>query len=125
MPKAYSEDLRRRIVGDTGKGLSIRTVADKYSVSPSFVSKVTCLWRREGSLAARRRGGHKRHALDMHAEAIRRQLAANKGMTLQELRDWAVEALGVCVHLSSVDRFVRSLGYSYKKNIAGQRARTR
>ena len=43
MPKAYSEDLRRRVVADTDKGLSIRAVADKYSVSPSFVSKITCL----------------------------------------------------------------------------------
>lgn len=51
MPKAYSEDLRRRVVADTDKGLSIRAVADKYSVSPSFVSKITCLWRREGSVS--------------------------------------------------------------------------
>lgn len=124
MPRAYSEDLRRRIVGDAEKGLSIRAVADKYSVSPSFVSKITRTWRQEKTIAPRRMGGYRRHALDGHAEAFGRKLGEDKGITLQELRDWAKESLGIDVHISSVDRFVRALGYSYKKNIAGQRARS-
>jgi transposase len=124
MPKTYSEDLRRRIVADTDKGMSIRAVAGKYSVSPSFVSKVTCVWRREKSVAARRRGGYKRHALDAHVVAVKRKLAENKGITLHEMRDWVFDTLGVRVHISSVDRFIRSLGYSYKKNAAGERTRT-
>ena len=125
MPKTYSEDLRGRIAKDTGKGVSIRAVAEKYSVSPSFVSKISRLWQHEGSVAARQRGGYKRHALHAQADAVRRKLAGNKGITLQELRDWAEEALGIRVHVSSVDRFVRALGYSYKKNPASQRTRTR
>jgi transposase len=125
MPKTYSEDLRLRVAKDAGKELSNREVADKYSVSPSFVSTVSRLWRQKGSVAALQRGGYKRHKLHPHAAAVRRKLAENKGITLQELRDWAEEALGLRVHLSSVDRFVRALGYSCKKNSSGQRARTR
>ena len=67
MPRAYSGDLHRRIVADADKGLSIGAVADKYSVSPSFVSKITCLWRQEGSVSPRRIGGYRRHALQAHA----------------------------------------------------------
>lgn len=125
MPRAYSEDLRRRIVTDTGKGLSIRTVADKYSVSASFVSKISRLWRREGTLAHRRMGGYRRHILAAHADAVRAKLSEDKGLTLAEMRDWAGETLGVRASLSSVDRFLRSLGYSYKKNAQGQRTRAR
>lgn len=125
MPRAYSEDLRRRVVADTDKGLSMRAVAEKYSVSPSFVSQLTRRWRREGSVASRQIGGYKRHALAEHADAIRRQLAEQNGMTLVELRDWAQAALDVHVHFSSVDRFVRLLGYRYKKNAAGLRTRPR
>lgn len=124
MPRAYSEDLCRRIVADTGKGLSIRAVAAQYSVSPSFVSKISRLWRQEGAVVRRKVGGYRRHALEGHADAVRRKLEEDKGITLLELRDWAEEALGVCVHLSSVNRFIRSLGYSYKKNAAGRRTRT-
>lgn len=123
MPRAYSEDLRRRVVADTDQGLSIRAVAHKYSVSPSFVSKLTRVWRREGSVASRQMGGYKRHALAEHAEAIRRQLAEQTAMTLVELRDWAQTVLSVRVHLSSVDRFLRSLGYRYKTNAASLRTR--
>ncbi len=115
MPKAYSEDLRHRIVKDTDNGLSIRSVASKYSVSPSFVSKISSLWRRSGSVAAKRIGGHRRHALAPHAEGVRRKLQENKDITLQELRDWVEESFGVRVHISSVDRFVRAMGYRYKK----------
>jgi len=124
MPRAYSEDLRRRVVADVDKGLSIRAVADKYSVSPSFVSKTTCLWRQEGSVSPRRIGGYRPHALKAHVALVRGKLLEDKGITLRELRDWIEETLGVRVHISSVDRFIRSLGYSYKKNTAGQRTRT-
>lgn len=84
MPRAYSEDLRRRVVADTDQGLSIRAVAQKYSVSSSFVSKLTRRWRHEGSVASRQIGGYKRHALAEHAEAIRRQLTEQTAMTLVE-----------------------------------------
>lgn len=123
MPRAYSEDLRRRVVADTDQGLSIRAVAQKYSVSSSFVSKLTRRWRHEGSVASRQIGGYKRHALAEHAEAIRRQLTEQTDMTLVELREWAQAVLSVRVHLSSVDRFLRSLGYRYKKNAASLRTR--
>ena len=123
MPKAYSEDLRCRVVVDTEKGLSIRAVADKYSVSPSCVSKITCLWRREGSVSPRKIGGYRRHALRAHAAEVKGKLLEDKDIMLAELRDWIEETLGVRVHVSSVDRFIRSLGYSYKKNTEGQRTR--
>ena len=126
MSKTYSEDLRRRVAKDAEKGLTVRAIAEKYSVSPPFVSKISRIWRETGSVAARQRGGYRRHALHSQAEAIRQKLSLTRGITLHELRDWAEEALGIRVHISSVDRFVRvALGYSYKKNSAGQRARSR
>jgi transposase len=124
MPRAYSEDLRRRVVADVDKGLSIRAAANKYSVSPSFVSKITCRWKQEGSVSPRRIGGYRPHALKAHAALVRGKLLEDKGITLVQLRDWIEETVGVRVHISSVDRFIRSLGYSYKKNTAGERTRT-
>ena len=59
-----------------------------------------------------------------HAALVRGKLLEDKGITLAQLRNWIEETLGVRVHISSVDRFIRSLGYSYKKNTAGERTRT-
>ena len=125
MPRGYSEDLRRRVVADTDKGLSLRAVAETYSVSLLFVSKVTRVWRHEGAVACRQVGGYKRHVLVEPADAIRHQLAEQNGRTLVALRDWAQAARDVRVHLSSVDRFVRSRGYRYKTTAAGLRTRPR
>jgi len=98
MPRAYSEDLRRRVVADADKGLSIRAVADKYSVSPSFVSKITCLWRQEGSVSPRRIGGYRRHALQAHAAEVKGKLLEDKGITLAQLRDWIEDFGSSCPH---------------------------
>lgn len=117
MPRAYSEDLHRRIVADTNQELSIRVVAKQYSVSPSFVSKLTRVWRRKGSVASHQIGGYKQHALAEHAKSIRRQLAEQTDLTLVEVRDWAQTVLSVRVYRSAVDRFLRSLGYRYKKTL--------
>jgi putative transposase len=99
MPRAYSEDLRRRVVADVDKGLSIRAAADKYSVSPSFVSKITCLWRQEGSVSPRKIGGWRPHALKAHVALVRGKLLEDKGITLVQLRDWIEETVGVRVHM--------------------------
>jgi transposase len=65
-----------------------------------------------------------RRNLTSRTALVRGKLLEDKGITLVQLRDWIEETLEVRVHISSVDRFIRSLGYSYKKNTAGQRART-
>lgn len=45
MRRAYSEDFLRRVVAEKGKGLSMRAVAEKYSVSLSFVSRACQVFR--------------------------------------------------------------------------------
>jgi transposase len=38
--KAYSVDLRQRVLDDCDAGLGTKAVAEKYSVSPSWVRKL-------------------------------------------------------------------------------------
>jgi len=52
----YLKTTVQRVVADTVEGLSIRTVPDKYSVSPPFVSKITRWWIQEGNVFLRRSG---------------------------------------------------------------------
>ena len=57
MTRAYSEDLRIRVVRDVEAGSSRRSAAFKYAVSISFVIKLVQRWRarsrRAGRVAAR------------------------------------------------------------------------
>ena len=105
MARAYSEDLRVRVVRDVEAGASRRSVAARYRVSVSFVVKLVNRWQAAGTLKPRRIGGAKIHALAPHLELVRQLLAEVPDITLEELR-LRLAAQGVQVGRSSVDRFL-------------------
>jgi len=51
MTRAYSIDLRERVIAARSEGLSVRTVGEIFDVSPSFVSKLAQRWQRSGRIA--------------------------------------------------------------------------
>ena len=59
MTRAYSEDLRIRVIRAVEAGASRRSVAFKYAVSISFVIKLVQRWRVAGTVAPRGTGGRK------------------------------------------------------------------
>jgi transposase len=123
MARAYSEDLRQRVVQDVEAGASRRAVAARYRVSVSFAVKLVRRWRAAGTLAPRRMGGGKLHALAPHLELVRRLLAEAPDLTLEELRARLAEA-GVQVGRSSVDRFLRAHKLTRKKRPPMRPSRT-
>ena len=114
MPKAYSEDLRVRIVRAVDAGASRRSTAAKFEVSVSFVIRLVQQWRATGSARIRGTGGRPRHRLEPHAELVDRLLAAKRDITLEELRSALVGA-GVTVSRSGVDRYLKARGLTRKK----------
>lgn len=114
MTRAYSEDLRIRVVRDVEAGSSRRSVAFKYAVSISFVIKLVQRWRAAGTVAPRGTGGRKVHALARHAELVDRLLASKRDITLDELR-LGLMGEGVLVGRSSIDRYLRARDLTRKK----------
>lgn len=114
MPKAYSDDLRIRIVRAVDAGASRRSTAAKFEVSVSFVIRLVQQWRTTGSAQVRGTGGRPRHKLEPHAALVDRLLAAKRDITLEELRS-ALKAEGVAVSHASVDRYLKSRGLTRKK----------
>lgn len=114
MTRAYSEDLRIRVVRDVEAGGSCRSVAFKYAVSISFVIKLVQRWRAAGTVAPRGTGGRKVHALAAHAALVDRLLAEKRDITLEEMRG-ALAAAGVVIARSSIDRYLRARGLTRKK----------
>ena len=55
--------------------------------------------------------------LESYKAAITAQLAASPSMTLQQLRDWMKESYTLETSASAVARFVRQIGYRYKKTV--------
>jgi transposase len=57
MPKAYSGDLRERVIEAVEAGASRREAAERYEVSASSAIKWLQRWRQRRSAAAKPRGG--------------------------------------------------------------------
>lgn len=121
MPRAYSQDLRERLIGAVTAGSSARAASRVFGVSESTAVKWVQRWRRTGSVAAKRMGGYKRSPLDAHVEVLVGLVAARPDLTVEEIRA-ELRARGIHTGHGSVWRFFERHGISFKKNRAGQRA---
>ncbi len=122
MARAYSSDLRERVVAAVGDGQSCREVAAVFRVSVASVVKWSQRARQSGSLVAKPMGGRPgRSKLDGERSWLLARLAEKPDLTLKalvgELRD-----RGVVVALDTLWRFLRGAGISFKKNRIRQRA---
>lgn len=116
MTRAYSEDLRIRVVRDVEAGASRRSVALKYAVSVSFVIKLVQRWRAAGTVAPQGTGGRKVHVLAAHGVLVDRLLAEKRDITLDELR-CGLLGEGVLIGRSSIDRYLKARGLTRKKRL--------
>jgi len=60
MPRAYSQDLRERVIGAVEAGASCREAAAVFEVSPSSAIRWVALWWRTGTVAAKPVGANDR-----------------------------------------------------------------
>ena len=125
MGRCYSMDLRERVVERVAGGQSRRGAAEDLSVSPSFSVKLVQRQARTGSLdpstQGRPRGTGK---LDPYRTFLLDRVKEKPDITMPELAAELAERHGVEVDPASVSRFLCKAGLSYKKNSAGQRARS-
>jgi transposase len=103
-------------------GRSPHEVARIFGVSPSCVIKLMQRFRETGEVRSAKFGGYKKPVLAEHEAKVRELVAARPDMTISELAS-ALAALGVKVGRSSVYRFLRRLGLTFKKNSARRRTR--
>ena len=117
--RAYSSDLRQRILTDCDRGLTTRAVATKYSVSESWVRRLKQRRRQTGEITARPSVHGPKPSWDAYADQLREAIRQTPDATLNELR----QQLRLTVALSTLWRAVAALGWSVKKRLAGRGAR--
>jgi len=121
MAKAYSMDLRERILVACESGQGAAEVAQRYAVSESFIEKLKRRYRESGSLAPKPHAGGRQPLLAAYEAAIRAQFQEQPDTTLAELR----EILGVKVQLSTLWYYLQRLGLTFKKNRPSRRTGAR
>jgi transposase len=121
MARAYSLDLRERVVAAVLRGLSSRAVAALFDVSAASVVKWARRARETGSPAARPMGGKRPYLLAGQRSWLLARLDEKPDLTLQTLLRELGER-GVTVSCDTLWRFLRREGFSFKKKRRGQRA---
>jgi transposase len=125
--KAYSNDLRRKIVAAYERGhRSQREIAELFGVSPATVRNFIRRKRERGVPDQLPRGGGAPARIDDEARAeLRRLIAASPDATLEEAREHLQREVGVSVGLSAVCRALAKLGLPRKKSRSTPQSATR
>lgn len=108
--RAYSMDLRTRVLAALDAGDRTAVVADRFAVSRAWVRRLAQRRRETGEVDPRVRTPNPTK-LRNHHDRIRTLLGTGPDRTLAELR----AELGVAVALSTLWVAVRRLGYTLKK----------
>jgi transposase len=114
MTRPYSNDLRERVVAAVEGGASCRAVAARFGVAVSSVVKWHQRYRRTGSVAPGKMGGHRRRLLEPHRDFIVEQLRQVPHLTLHRLKD-ELAAHGVTISHNAIWQFLRREGLRFKK----------
>ena len=114
MARPYSNDLRERVAGAVASGRNCREVAMLFDVSVASVVKWSQRFRRTGSVAPGKMGGHRRPKIaglwrDWLVDRMRTAPFTLRGL-VSELAD-----RGLTVDYHTVWNFVHQQGLSYKK----------
>ena len=120
MVKAYSTDLRERVVRFVEAGNSCHEASRHFATSPSFVINLMELWRQTGSLEPRKQGSRRPGKLAPHREFILARVSETPDVTMPELAAQLKER-GVTVDPASLSHFLIRNGLSFKKNRSGKR----
>jgi len=123
MARAYSLDLRERVVAAVLAGSSCRRVSEVFRVSIASVVKWSQRYRTTGSAAAKPMGGRRRHSLAAQEAWLLSRLSAEPDVTLRALVVELGEQ-GVVTSYGSVWRTVHRAGISFKKNAVRHRTRS-
>src|SRR5262245_9314460 len=84
MPKAYSADIRMRVIARVEGGASRREAAEQLDISPSAAVKWGKCFHEAGSCAAKPRGGSTSR-LDVHASWLLTLIEEQPDLTLDEV----------------------------------------
>jgi len=119
MARAYSMDLRSRVLKDADAGLSSKQLAERYHVSRAWVDALKQRRRDTGLISARPQTKFRGRVLSAAEETrLATLVLARPDATLQQLR----EALPTRAGLATIWRALGRLEFTLKKN--GTRRRT-
>lgn len=121
--KAYSQDLRERILAAADDGHRVGQIATVFRVSISYVSKVLSRRQRTGVTTALPQRCHVPRKLAGLQEAIGERVGICPDATLSELQTWLARTHQVTASTGLLCRTLAGLRLTYKKSRSMRRNR--
>ena len=122
--RAYSQDLRDRVLSALERGERPTNIAARFEVSRGWVHEVRKQLQSEGRRTSLPIGGHRISVL-AHLEAVLHAWIAEKpDLTLVEMCERLSNEHGIAIKVPALWHQLNKWGLTYKKNSARQRART-
>ena len=115
MARAYSQDLRDRVLSATAEGSSARGAAERFGIGIKTAIEWVRRARETGERTARRQGQPKGSRVDEHEAFLRGLVAETDDITLAEMQARLREEQGVAVGITTLWRFFDSRGLTFKK----------
>ena len=116
--RAYSEDLRARVVRAVEQGKQPREVAKIFDMSITSVRRFVRQKRKQGHLRSQLPPGRPRTLSVEHEAALTEQVKVHQDASLKEHTKLLEEATGQQVSLMTVQRTLLRLGITRKKDKA-------
>lgn len=113
--KAYSIDLRERIVQAVKAGTSKRSAARTFQVSLPTVKRYVALDQQTGNLTPKTSPGRTRRIRHQSHSALLAQLEATPDATLEEHCEAWKQAQGVTVSVTTMFRAIARIDWTRKK----------
>lgn len=124
MARAYSTDLRKRVIEAVVNGASTRRVAAQFSIGISTVGSWYRAWQHEDRLEPGKQGQPSRSKLDEHEAFILSLIdTKDRDITLLEIVEELDRHKSLKSSAASVHRFFSKRGITFKKRQAMRQSR--
>jgi transposase len=118
--RAYSEDLRKKIVAAIERGMSKAQAARLFDVSLSSVKRYSKTAREGGSLEPRKSPGRPRKADEKAQVLLEKDVQERPGATISQRRHFLEHITTTTLSDSTVRRLMKRLGFSQKNGAWGR-----
>lgn len=124
MARAYSQDLRDRVLSATAEGASARGAAGRFGIGVKTAIEWVRRARESGERTARRQGQPKGSRLDEHEAFLLGFVAETDDITLAEMQARLREERGVSIGITTLWRFFDARDLTFKKRLLTRPSRT-
>ncbi len=115
--KAYSEDLRKKILQAVDRGMPKSQAAKIFGVSRSSIKRYAATRREGRPLAPRKHPGSKPKLDEKATKILEADVEERPALTLKDRCRFLEEVAGVSVSESTLSRLLRKMGFSPKEGV--------